>query len=230
MLWREALALLSEPALRQALGLTAEVALITVLLHAVAGCVLAYALARPGWPGRGLLDGLITVPLVFPPMALGFLLLLLLGRHGWIGRWVVWLNGESLLFTRSAVVLASFVAGLPLVVKPVQSAIEALSGSLVEVARTLGKREWEIALFVLLPNVRGALAVGLVLGLARSVGEVGITLMLGGNIVGRTNTVSLEIYNAVGSGQFDRALVLTALLAVVSAAVFMVLRRAGQSA
>lgn len=223
------LATLAEPAILQALRLSAVVALATVLLHAVAAVLLGYALSRRSWPGRSLLDVAITLPLVFPPMALGFVLLLLLGRQGVFGRWLLSCCDVSVLFTTPAVVLASFVAGLPLAVKPVQAAMESLSARLGEVARTLGKREWEIALFVLLPNVKLALVTGLVLGLGRSLGEVGITLMLGGNIVGRTNTVSLEIFNAVTGGEFDRALVLTCLLGLVSALVFLGLRRLGAS-
>lgn len=220
---------LAEPAVLQALRLSAVVALATLLLHATAAVLLGYALSRRSWPGRALLDVAITLPLVFPPMALGFVLLLLLGRQGVFGRWLLSCCHVELLFSTPAVVLASFVAGLPLVVKPVQAAMESLSARLGEVARTLGKREWEIALLVLLPNVKRALATGLVLGLGRSLGEVGITLMLGGNIVGRTNTVSLEIFNAVTGGEFDRALVLTLLLGVVSVLVFLGLRRLGTS-
>ncbi|KAF7600403.1 MAG: molybdate ABC transporter permease subunit [Candidatus Dactylopiibacterium carminicum] len=221
---------LSDPGVRLALRLTAEVALYVLCLQAVAGVLLGYALSRPGWRGRSLLDIAITLPLVFPPMALGFVLLLLMGREDWLGRWWLAAAGEGFVFTKPAVVLASFIAGLPLVVKPVQAAMETLSARLAEVARTLGKREWEILLFVLLPNVRKALLAGLALGLGRSLGEVGITLMLGGNIVGRTNTLSLEIFNAVSGGDFDRAMVLTVLLGLVSALVFAAMRRAGNPA
>lgn len=218
---------LAEPAVRYAAWLTLEVAALSLLLHALAGVVLGYALSLRGWPGREWLDAAITLPLVFPPVALGFLLLLLLGREGWLGRWLVACCELGLVFSLPAVVLAAFLAGLPLVVKPVQAAMESLSARLGEVARTLGKREWEIALFVLLPNVKRALATGLILGLGRSLGEVGITLMLGGNITGRTNTLSLEIYNAVFAGDYGRALVLTALLGAASLLVFLGLRRLG---
>ncbi|PLK48218.1 molybdate ABC transporter permease subunit [Uliginosibacterium sp. TH139] len=218
---------LTDPAVRHAVWLTAEVAGLTLLLHAAAGVLLGYALSCKGWPGRNWLDVAVTLPLVFPPVALGFLLLLLFGREGGFGRWLLACCGQTLVFSLSGVVLAAFVAGLPLVVKPVQAAMESLSARLGEVARTLGKREWEIACFVLLPNVKRALVTGLVLGLGRSLGEVGITLMLGGNIIGRTNTVSLEIYNAVFAGEYPRAMVLTLLLGALSVLVFVGLRRMG---
>lgn len=218
---------LSDPGVQYAAGLTVRVAVWVLILHAVAGLLCGYALSVPGWRGRVLLDTLVTLPLVFPPMALGFVLLLLLGRHGPVGHLLQRYLGVSLVFSIPGVVLASFIAGLPLVVKPVQTAMESLSARLGEVARTLGKREWEIALFVLLPNVRRALVTGLVLGLGRSMGEVGITLMLGGNIVGHTNTVSLEIYNAVFAADYSRGIVLTILLALASLAVFQCMRWMG---
>lgn len=223
------LQVLADPGLLAAIRLTVEVALWSLVLQALAGVLLGYALSIPQWPGRAVLDAFVTVPLVFPPIALGFVLLLLLGREGWLGRGLQACCGVGLVFSVPGVVLAAFVAGLPLVVKPVQAAMESLSKRLGEVARTLGKREWEIALFVLLPNVKRALASGLILGFARSLGEVGITLMLGGNIAGRTNTVSLEIYNAVFSGDYPRGIVLTALLGTAALASFRVLRSLGAS-
>ncbi|WJS84388.1 molybdate ABC transporter permease subunit [Paracoccus sp. TOH] len=216
---------LADPALAYPAWLTLKVVAVTLAAHLLLGLGLGWALARPGWPGRGLLDILVTLPLVFPPLALGFLLLMLLGRRSMIGGWLDALFGLSFIFTVESVMLASIIAGLPLVVKPVEAAIAGVSRSLGEASRSLGRSEWQTFLFVTLPNIRGALVVGLVLGTARALGEVGITLMLGGNIVGRTNTMSLEIYNAVFNGEYDRALVLSALLGLVSVAVYAVIRR-----
>jgi molybdate transport system permease protein len=221
------LQVLEDPSVRYALSLTGRVVILTVMLHAVVGLLLGYLLSIPSWPGRGWLDALVMLPLVFPPMALGFVLLTLLGRHGVVGALLSDCCDIRLIFSVPGVVFASFVAGLPLVVKPVQAALEAVSSRLGEVARTLGKREWEIVLFVLLPNIRGALAAALALGLGRSLGEVGITLMLGGNIAGRTNTLSLEIYNAVFAGDESRAQALTLVLGAASWLVFLALRKGG---
>ena len=223
----ELAALLGEPDLVHSLRLTAEVALATLALHLLAGLALGYVLSRPRWLGRGLLDGLVTLPLVFPPVATGFLLLMLCGRHGPLGAWLAGQWGVELVFSFWGVTLAAFVAGLPLVVKPVQAALQGVSARLAEAARVLGKGEAEIFLRVLLPNIRGALVAGLALGLGRSLGEVGITLMLGGNIAGRTATLSLEIFNAVGSGEFERAGLLSLLVGLISLALFAVLRRLG---
>lgn len=218
---------LADPGVQYAAWLTFKVSAWVLALHACAGLALGYALSIRRWPGKAALDALVTVPLVFPPMALGFVLLLLLGRRGPLGGLLQSCCDVSLVFSLPGVILAAFIAGLPLVVKPVQAALEGLNARMAEVARTLGKREWEIALFVLLPNVRRALMTGLILGLGRSLGEVGITLMLGGNIAGRTNTLSLEIYNAVFAADYARGIVLTGLLALASLLVFWSMKRLG---
>lgn len=217
--------LFATPGNRQMLWLTARVALAGTLLHALSGLALGYALARPGWRGRNLLDIAVTLPLVFPPMATGFLLLLLLGRRGPLGEALQQWFGIAPVFAFSGLLIAAFVAGLPLVVKPVQAAFESLPKILPEAARTLGKNEWQIFCHVLLPNIRNALAGGLILALGRSLGEVGMTMMLGGNIEGRTVTASLDIYNAVTSGDFERAAAVSLLLGLVSSGLFFLLRR-----
>lgn len=215
---------LSEPGVRFSLWLTFQAVLATLVLHLVAGVLLGYLLSFRHWRGREILDALVTLPLVFPPIATGFALLLLLGRRGPVGE-LLGKFGIELIFTLPGVILAAFLAGLPLVVKPIQNAMESVAGRLSEVARTLGKTEVEIFFLVLLPNIRTAIATGLILGFGRSLGEVGITLMLGGNIAGKTNTLSLEIYNAVFSGDFQRAAVLSVLLGGVSLGVFFLLRK-----
>jgi molybdate transport system permease protein len=217
-----------DPALPYPALLTIKVAAATLVAHFVLGTGLGWALSRPRWPGRTLLDMMVTLPLVFPPVALGFFLLLLLGRRGIIGGWLDATLGLSFVFSVEGVLLASIISGLPLVVKPIEAAIASISRSLGEASRTLGRSEWETFVHVVLPNVRGAVVAGLVLGTARSLGEVGITLMLGGNIVGRTNTMSLEIYNSVFSGEYPRAIALSIALAVASIAIFLVLRRAAR--
>ncbi|MFZ5736196.1 MAG: molybdate ABC transporter permease subunit [Pseudomonadota bacterium] len=219
---------LRDPALIAPALLSLEIAAATLVLHIVLGTLLGWALAQRSWPGRTLLDALVTIPLVFPPIALDFFLLLLLGRRSPVGQWLDAGFGFSFVFSVEGVLLASVIAGLPLVVKPIEAAIASVSRSLGEASRTLGRNELETFLFVILPNIRGAIVAGLVLGTARSLGEVGITLMLGGNIVGKTNTISLEVYNAVFNGEYGRAVVLSGLLGMVSLGVFALLRRASR--
>ncbi|QDL97192.1 molybdate ABC transporter permease subunit [Rhodopseudomonas palustris] len=220
---------LRDPALIAPALLSLKIAAATLVLHIVFGTLLGWALAQRSWPGRTVLDAVVTIPLVFPPIALGFFLLLLLGRRSPVGQWLDAGFGFSFVFSVEGVLLASVIAGLPLVVKPIEAAIASVSRSLGEASRTLGRNEFETFLFVILPNIRGAIVAGLVLGTARSLGEVGITLMLGGNIVGKTNTISLEVYNAVFNGEYGRAAVLSALLGAVSLVVFGVLRRASRA-
>lgn len=219
-------AVLADPAIGQSLLVSLQVAVATLACHLAAGLVLGWALAQPRWRGREALEILVTLPLIFPPMATGFLLLMLLGKRGPLGGPLYEWFGIEIVFSFSGLLIAAIVAGLPLVVKPVQAGFEGVAARFAEAARTLGKTELEIVLQVLLPNIRGALAAGLVLGLGRALGEVGITLMLGGNIQGRTVTASLDIYNAVLSGEFQRAAILSAILGGITIVLFVLLRRA----
>ncbi|CAM3823007.1 Sulfate transport system permease protein CysW [Vibrio aerogenes CECT 7868] len=202
--------------------LTAKTCIVALITLGICGVLVAYILAKRKNMFTAILEFIITLPLVFPPVGTGFILLLLLGRNGWLGR----LGFQTdIIFTRSSVYLAALIAGLPLVVKPVQSALERDVFKLAEAARTLGKNQYQTLILVILPSVRKSLAAGLVLASARSLGEVGITLIIGGNLVGRTNTVSLEIYNAVMDADFDRASFLCLILGGISVLLFMLLRK-----
>ena len=199
---------------------TAKVTAVTTLMQLVFGVLLGRYLSQKPSPLRSAVDLAITLPLVFPPIALGFLLLLILGKGGTVG---IFLNqfGIRIIFTVWGVMIASFIAGLPLIVKPVQSAIQETALDLMEASYTLGKSEWQTFFHVVLPSIKKTIISGLSLAFGRSLGEVGMTLMLGGNIVGKTNTLSLEIYNAVFSGEFDRAMALAAVLGLISVGVFI---------
>jgi len=218
--------LLADPGVYGPIWLSAKIALAATLLHLVFGIGIGYLLSRERLPLRGVLDALVTLPLVFPPIATGFFLLLLFGRDGWFGA-PLGSVGVEVIFTTGGVLLAAFVAGLPLIAKPVQSAIESTASQYREAAYVLGKSEWQTLLRVILPNIRPSIIAGLTLAFGRSMGEVGITLMLGGNIIGRTETVSLAIYNAVFDGDFMRATLLSILLGVISLGLFFFLRRMG---
>jgi molybdate transport system permease protein len=220
----ELVSLPGQPTLWQPIVLSAKIASLSLILHLFFGTLLGYLLSRETLPFRGVLDVFVTLPLVFPPIATGFFLLLLFGRDGWLGSWLGAL-GVEMIFSFWGVLLASFIAGLPLIVKPVQSAIESSAQNLKEAAYTLGKGELETMLFVVFPLIKKSIAAGLILAFGRSLGEVGITLMLGGNIAGRTDTISLAIYNAVFDGDFDTAIFMSVLLGLVSVGVFFTLRR-----
>ncbi|WP_027720348.1 molybdate ABC transporter permease subunit [Maridesulfovibrio zosterae] len=204
------------------LALSAKVLAVAGILQLLIGVPTAFWLARSKGMLHNFIDTAVTLPLVFPPVATGFVLLLILGRNGPVGQ----LFSDRIIFGFPGLVVAAFVAGLPLLVKPVQAALKSAEAEkLSEVAAVLGKSETAIFLQVLLPCTKRSIMAGLLLALARSLGEVGMTLMLGGNVIGRTNTLSLEIYNAVFNGEFERAAVLSTIIGIASISMFTVLKK-----
>ena len=190
---------------------------------------LALRPARRRW--RAGTELFVTLPLVFPPVALGYLLLLLIGRSGPLGG-MLDAVGISIVFTPWAVYLAAFIAGLPLVIRPIQGALASEQLKALEfAARVHGAPPLTVYRKVTLPLVRGQILSGLLLGISRASGRMGITMMVGGNISDRTNTLSLEIWNAVSRADFDVATTLCLLLSAFTLLIFIVLdrlqRRAG---
>ena len=184
--------------------LTLKVAAVCLALHLITTVPLALWARSPKAPFRRTLNFVVTLPLVFPPIALGYLLLMALGQTG-LGEPLQRLFGVRLIFSQAAVVLAAYIAGLPLVIKPVQAALGSETArKLTEAARVTGAGPIAAFFLVVIPLIRTSLVVGLLLGVTRSFGEVGISLMLGGNIAQRTNTLSLEVFNAVSRGDFER--------------------------
>jgi molybdate transport system permease protein len=198
------------------------------ILYPVFGFGFAYALSRPGFPLRRFWEALITLPLVFPPVAIGFFLLMLLGRGNILGSTLYQQFGFELVFSVWGVLLAAFISGLSLVVKPILSAIESGTEDLMEASYTLGRGKLYTIFHILIPGVRRSIISGVTLGVGRSLGEVGITLMLGGNIAGKTETLSLAIYNSVLDGNFSYAMKVSALLGSASIIIFIISRVAGE--
>lgn len=209
------------------LSLTFGVVAWSMGLQLVLGTALGWLLARRRFPGHGLLDALVTLPLVFPPIVLGYFLLMLLGRQGWVTQWLPPLLQPEIVFTRTGLVVAAFVAGLPLMVKPAQAAFAGIPQRLREAAALLGHRPWSVFWHIDVPLARRGVAAGLVLAGGRALGEVGLSLMLGVNIAGRTETLSLAIYNHVMDGNLACANTLSLLLAGIAVLAFFVLRRWG---
>lgn len=199
------------------------------LLLIVIGLPTAWLLSRPKWRGQGILEFFVTLPLVFPPIAIGFFLLLLLGRDGWINQLLPAGFQFELIFSFGALLLASLIAGLPLMVKPIQAAWQNETTHLVEAAYGLGKPPWQTFWAITLPSIAPAVAAGLTLGIGRGMGEVGMSLMIGGNLVGQTDTLSLAIYNSVLDGDFDCAVKLTWILAAIALSLFLLLRHFSRS-
>lgn len=197
-----------------ALGLSLKVALWATAIDLVLGLGFGYLLARKRFPGRELLDALLTLPMVMPPTVLGYYLLVLIGRNGPLGHWLQQNFGINLIFTWQGAVIAAAVVAFPLVLKGARSAFEAVDVQLEQAARVLGVSPFGVFLRVSLPLAwRGVLA-GTLLAFARSMGEFGATLMVAGSIPGKTQTLSIAVYEAVQAGQDDTANLLVLVTSV----------------
>jgi molybdate transport system permease protein len=163
--------------------------------------------------------------MIFPPMALGFFIVFLLGKNGLIGNWLWNCFHFKIIFSFWGLLIAAYVVGLPYMVKSIQTARRQIPQSLIEAAETMGKSKFLITMKIILPNIQQGLLSGLLLSLGRSLGEVGISLMLGGNIVGRTETISLSIYNAVFEGDFKTAAIFSGILSVIAILILLILER-----
>ncbi|AXX87005.1 molybdenum ABC transporter, permease protein [Malaciobacter marinus] len=204
------------------LFLSAKTVGVNLVLFLTIGVFLAFLLSKENFRFKWLLNTIVTLPLIFPPIAIGFFLLLLLGRDGIIGG-IFYKFDISFIFSFSSLVIAGFIAGLPLMVKPLQSAIEQFPKNIVEASYLSGKSKLRTFLFIILPSIKKSLLACLLIACARALGEVGITLMLGGNIIGKTDTISLAIYNAVFDGDYNLALILSGILIVISLIFFIIL-------
>ena len=211
----------------QALWLSVKVAVVATAANAAIGIPLAYLLARRRFVGSHLLDLFVTLPLVLPPTVTGYYLIVLLGRRGWLGAPLYALTGWSIAFTWWAAVVAATIMAMPLIVRTARAAIESVNPAYEKAAFTLGRSEWRTALEVTLPLARRGLLAGLVLAFARALGEFGATLMLAGNIPGRTQTVPLAIYTAVQTGETGEALWLVIMLTALSCVVLVAANRLG---
>ncbi len=192
--------------------LSVQVTLVATLGILVVGLALALFLARTRMRGKIILETLVNLPLVLPPSVVGYYLLVFLGRDGPVVRWL----DVNILFTWQAAVVAAVVVALPLMVQSAKAAIESVDLRLENAARTLGSTEWEVIWRVTLPLARRGIFAGLILGSARALGEFGATLMVAGNIPGRTQTAPLAIYDAVQAGRFADANALVLMLTVLS--------------
>ncbi len=205
--------------------LSLRVAATALVIVAPIGIALAYVQARCEYALRGLVDALVLLPLVLPPTVVGYFLILLAGRRGVLGIWLESLFDIRIVFTPTAAVIASAVAALPLLVRTVQPALEAVPVELEAIGRSLGLPPIAVFFRVTLPWAWRGVAAGLVLAFARAIGEFGATLMFAGNIPGRTNTMPLEIFAAYQEADDQRALLYVAVLTVISAAVVFLASR-----
>jgi len=209
------------------LRLSLQVALLATAGCAVVGVPLAYLLATREFRGKAVADVAVMLPLVLPPVVTGYYLLLVIGKRGLLGEVTRALTGTAygITFTWQAAVIASFAISLPLAVSAARSAIGAVDRAHSDSSRTLGRSELETAAFVVLPLAARGIVAGLALAFARALGEFGATMMVAGNIPGRTNTMALQIYNAALYGDWHSATAMVAVFTVVSAGFLLAANR-----
>lgn len=190
--------------------LSLRVAGVSTVIALLFGLLVAYLLANRDFRGKELLDAAVSLPLVLPPTVLGYYLLIVLGRNSPLGAAYEWIFGQSLVFTWQAAVLAALLHSAPMLIKSARAAFESVDHSYERAARTLGASEWRLFWRVTLPLARRNIFAATALAFARSLGDFGVTIMIAGNIPGRTQTVAVAIYDAVeaGNGALARTLVL----------------------
>lgn len=207
------------------LYLTIKVSFIATVFTASAGLLLAWVLARKKFFGKTILDVLIMQPLVIPPTVLGYYLLSAFGKGSPMGRFLDDVLGMQIVFTWKGAVLAAIVSSLPLFVKPAKAAIEGVGDDIENAARLLGKTELYIFRTITLPIAWRGILAGVVMAFARATGEFGATLMVAGNIPGRTQTLPIAIYDAVQSGDTYTANVLVGIITLFSFVVLYLAER-----
>jgi molybdate transport system permease protein len=199
------------------LFLTLRTAALATVLIVPPALAIAWLLARREWRGKSLLETLVALPLVMPPVATGLILLKLLGRRGPLGGWLHRTFDLDVVFTWRAVVIAMMVMSFPLLARTARVAFEGVNPRLEQIARTLGASEWRVFFTITLPLAARGVIAGMLLAFARAVGEFGATILVAGNIPGETTTLALAIYDRVQLGRDDEAF---ALLLVAVAIAF----------
>jgi len=209
------------------LWLSLRVAAASTAIALVVGLGTAYILTNRNFRGKDVLDALVTLPLALPPTVLGFYLLVLIGRSSPIG--IVWesLFGGPLVFTVKAAIIAAVLHATPLLIKSARAAFESVDHTYERAARTLGASEWRLFWHVTLPLTQRQIVAAAALGFARSLGDFGITLMVAGNIPGKTQTLALAIYSAVERGDSTQAAFLAVIISVIALAAVFVMTRFG---
>ncbi|WP_189026437.1 molybdate ABC transporter permease subunit [Paenibacillus albidus] len=206
-------------------GLSIKIAVVTSIIVFVLASAAAKVMAGRKFPGHNLVETVLLLPLVLPPTVVGFVLLVLLGRRSWIGRLYEQFTEQTLLFTWVAAVIASVVVAFPLVYRTVKAGFEGVEKELEDAARAQGASELQVLRYVTLPLAGRSLSAGFVLGFARGLGEFGATLMVAGNIPGRTQTVPTAIYVAVDGGNMTLAWLWVGSIIVISSIMLMFVNR-----
>jgi molybdate transport system permease protein len=205
--------------------LSFEVAIAATLMAAVLGVAVAGILASTRFPGKNVLDALVTAPLVLPPTVLGYYMLVTIGRRSVIGHVYEHLTGSTIVFTRIGAICAASIGAFPLIVKFGRAALEAVDPRYIWMARTLGANPTRAFLTVHLPIASRGIVAAIMLGFARSLGDFGVTLMVAGDIPGETQTASLAIYDAIQARHESEATGMVLILSAVALSIVYLVNR-----
>ena len=189
----------------QPVWLSIKVALASLVFVVILGVSFAYAMRKWEFTGKAAVEAIFSLPLVMPPVVTGFLLLILIGKQGPIGRFLADSFNTQIIFTPYAAVIAGTVVAFPLMYQSTKAAFQSIDSKLEDAARTLGASEWRVFLTVTLPLAWHGLLSGIVMSFARALGEFGATIMVAGNIPGKTQTIPLAIYFAAESNDMTQA-------------------------
>lgn len=203
-----------------AILITIKVASFSTAISFAFSVLLAYVMSRRNIPGRRIIDSLCTLPIVLPPTVLGFFLLVVVGRRGVLGAWLAE-RGINLIFSWQGAVLAATVVIFPLIYKSARGAFDGVDRNLENAARSLGAGEMKVFFLVSLPQARNGIIAGTLLAFARGMGEFGATLMIAGNIPGKTQTLALAIYDAFSAGKDAQAALLAAVTSAICLAILV---------
>lgn len=198
------------------IGLSLQVTFLASLLTAAIGIASAWWMSRKKFSGKIVLETIFMLPMVLPPTVVGFILLVILGRRSAVGRFFEWLFAAPIIFTWWAAVIAAIVVAFPLVYQAMKVGFDSVDRDLEEAARSIGANEWQVFRFITFPLASRFVLSGYILGFARGLGEFGATLMIAGNIPGRTQTIPTAIYVAVDSGNLTMAWAWTVCTIVIS--------------
>ena len=197
-------------------GLSLKITAVSSVVTFVVALVVAAYMSRRSFRGKTAIETLFLLPMVLPPTVVGFLLLIILGRNSWIGQLAEWLFQAPIVFSWIAAVIASTVVAFPLVYQSCKAGFASIDGGVQDAARSEGANEWQVLRYISFPLAKRFLLSGYVLGFVRALGEFGATLMIAGNIPGKTQTIPTAIYIAVDSGRTSEAWAYTCMVILVS--------------
>ena len=197
------------------LWISLKTAFLATIITSIIGIFISYKMANYKGRGRGLIDGVFTLPLILPPTVIGFFLLLICGKNGFVGKIFMSFN-KNIIFSWSATVIAATVVAFPMMYRTCRSAFEQIDKNMISATRTLGLSETKIFFKIAIPLAWPGIIGGLVLSFARALGEFGATLMIAGNIPGKTQTMPVAIFFAVEGGDMNKAMLWVLIIVAIS--------------